>query len=65
MKSEDEIAAVMCHEFIHADRAHGIVQAKRNNRLTLLTIAGSSPRLKREGTRARGSRRWRTAFRRR
>lgn len=40
LKSEDEIAAVMCHEFIHADRAHGIVQAKRNNRLTLLTIAG-------------------------
>ena len=39
LKSEDEIAAVMCHEFIHADRAHGIVQAKRNNRLTLLTIA--------------------------
>lgn len=40
LKSEDEIAAVMCHEFIHADRAHGIVQAKRNNALSLLTIAG-------------------------
>ena len=40
LKSEDEIAAVMCHEFIHADRAHGIVQARRNNVLSLLTIAG-------------------------
>lgn len=40
LKSEDEIAAVMCHEFIHADRAHGIVQARRSNVLSLLTIAG-------------------------
>ncbi len=40
LKSEDEVAAVLCHEFVHADRAHGIVQAKRNSRLTLLTIAG-------------------------
>ena len=39
LKSEDEIAAVMCHEFIHADRAHGIVQARRNNVLSLLSIA--------------------------
>lgn len=40
LKSEDEIAAVLCHEFVHADRAHGIVQARRNSRLNLLTIAG-------------------------
>ena len=40
LKSEDEIAAVLCHEFVHADRAHGIVQARRNNRLNLLTLAG-------------------------
>lgn len=40
LKSEDEIAAVLCHEFIHADRAHGIIQARRNNSLMLLTIAG-------------------------
>ncbi|MDD4160281.1 MAG: M48 family metalloprotease, partial [Synergistaceae bacterium] len=39
-KSEDEIAAILAHEFVHADRAHGIVQAARNNRLNLLTLAG-------------------------
>ena len=39
LKSEDEIAAILCHEFIHADRAHGIVQAKRNSKLNLLSIA--------------------------
>lgn len=40
LKSEDEIAAILAHEFIHADRAHSIIQAARNNRLNLLTLAG-------------------------
>ena len=40
LKSEDETAAILAHEFVHADRAHGIVQAARNNRLNILTIAG-------------------------
>ena len=40
LKSEDETAAILAHEFVHADRAHGIVQAARNNRLNLLTLAG-------------------------
>lgn len=40
LKSDDEIAAILAHEFVHADRAHGIVQAARNNRLNLLTLAG-------------------------
>lgn len=40
LKSKDEFAAVLAHEFVHADRAHGIIQAARNNRLSLLTIAG-------------------------
>lgn len=40
LKSDSEIAAVMAHEFVHADRAHGIVQAARNSRLNILTIAG-------------------------
>ena len=40
LKSEDETAAILAHEFVHADRAHGIIQAARNNRLNLLTLAG-------------------------
>lgn len=40
LKSDDELAAVIAHELIHADRAHGLVQSKRNNKLSLLTIAG-------------------------
>lgn len=40
LKSDDETAAILAHEFVHADRAHGIVQAARNNRLNLLTLAG-------------------------
>ena len=40
LRSDAETAAVLAHEFIHADRAHGIVQAARNNRLSLMTIAG-------------------------
>lgn len=40
LKSEDETAAILAHEFVHADRAHGIIQAARNNRLSLLTLAG-------------------------
>lgn len=40
LRSDDETAAILAHEFVHADRAHGIIQAARNNRLNLLTIAG-------------------------
>ena len=40
LMSDDEIAAILAHEFVHADRAHGIIQAARNNRLSLLTLAG-------------------------
>jgi len=40
LRSEAEIAAIIAHELIHADRAHGIVQSRRNNKLSLLTIAG-------------------------
>lgn len=40
LKSDDETAAILAHEFVHADRAHGIIQAARNNRLSLLTLAG-------------------------
>lgn len=40
LKSEDEIAAVLSHEFIHADRAHVLVQMKRDNKLNLITLVG-------------------------
>jgi hypothetical protein len=40
LTGKDEMAALFAHELIHADRAHGIVQAARSNRLSLLTIAG-------------------------
>lgn len=40
LKSDSETAAVLAHEFVHADRAHVIVQTARNNRLNIMTIAG-------------------------
>jgi predicted Zn-dependent protease len=40
MTNDAEIAAVLAHEFVHADRAHALVQSARNNRLSILTIAG-------------------------
>lgn len=40
LQSEAETAAVIAHELIHADRAHGLVQSQRNNKLSLLTMAG-------------------------
>ena len=40
LKSDAEIAAVLAHEFVHADRAHVIVQSARSSRLDLMTIAG-------------------------
>lgn len=40
LKSDAELSAVIAHELIHADRAHGIIQSRRNNKLSLLTLAG-------------------------
>lgn len=40
LKSDAETAAVLAHEFIHADRAHSIIQAARNSRLNIISIAG-------------------------
>ncbi len=44
-------AAILAHEFVHADRAHGIVQGNfaRNNRLSLLSLAGMISGYHREG----------------
>ncbi len=40
LKSDDELAAVLAHEFVHADRAHILVQTAKNARLNAVTIAG-------------------------
>jgi len=40
LKSDAETAAILAHEFVHADRAHGIIQAARNNKLNFITLAG-------------------------
>ncbi|MEG1502166.1 MAG: M48 family metallopeptidase [Synergistaceae bacterium] len=40
LKSEDEFAAIMAHELVHADRAHVLVQMKRDSKLNLITLAG-------------------------
>ncbi len=40
MESEDELAAVLAHEFVHADRAHVLVQTAKNAKLNVITIAG-------------------------
>lgn len=40
LKSDDEIAAVLAHEFVHADRAHVLVQTAKNSKLNAVTIAG-------------------------
>jgi len=40
LQNDAEIAAVLAHEFVHADRAHALIQSARNNRLSIITIAG-------------------------
>jgi len=38
VKTDLELAGVIAHEMIHADRKHVIIQMARNNRMTLLAI---------------------------
>ena len=38
VKTDLELAGVIAHEMIHADRRHVIIQMARNNRMTLLAI---------------------------
>lgn len=40
LKTDDEIAAVLAHEFVHADRAHVLVQTAKNSKLNVVSIAG-------------------------
>ena len=39
VKSDVELAGVIAHEMVHADKKHVIIQAARNNRMTLLALA--------------------------
>ncbi|EHM09858.1 Peptidase family M48 [Thermanaerovibrio velox DSM 12556] len=36
--SDSELAAVMAHEMVHVDRCHGMIQAARNQRLSLVAL---------------------------
>jgi Zn-dependent protease with chaperone function len=38
VKTDVELAGVIAHEMVHADRKHVIIQSARNNRMTLLAI---------------------------
>lgn len=38
VRSDHELAAILAHEFVHADRRHGMIQVARNERLTLLSL---------------------------
>lgn len=40
LKSDAEIAAILAHEFVHADKAHVIIQNKKSNKLNLITLLG-------------------------
>jgi len=37
-KSDSELASIMAHEMIHADKKHGMIQSARNERLSLLAL---------------------------
>jgi Zn-dependent protease with chaperone function len=41
VKTDIELAGVIAHEMVHADRKHVITQTARNNRMTLLAIAAA------------------------
>ena len=38
-KSDSELASIMAHEMVHADKKHGMIQSARNERLSLLALA--------------------------
>jgi len=38
-KSDDELAAVISHEMVHADKQHVLIQMERNKKLSLVAIA--------------------------
>jgi predicted Zn-dependent protease len=40
-KSDVELAGVIAHEMVHADKKHVMIQTARNNRMTLLALAAA------------------------
>jgi hypothetical protein len=41
VKSDVELAGVIAHEMVHADKKHVIIQTARNNKMTLLALAAA------------------------
>jgi hypothetical protein len=41
VKTDVELAGVIAHEMVHADKKHVIIQTARNNRMTLLALAAA------------------------
>ncbi|MDR1510098.1 MAG: M48 family metallopeptidase [Synergistaceae bacterium] len=41
VKTDVELAGVIAHEMVHADKKHVIIQSARNNRMTLLAITAA------------------------
>jgi predicted Zn-dependent protease len=41
VKSDVELAGVVAHEMVHADKKHVIIQTARNNKMTLLALAAA------------------------
>ncbi|MDR1965893.1 MAG: M48 family metallopeptidase [Synergistaceae bacterium] len=41
VRTDAELAGVIAHEMVHADKKHVIIQSARNNRMTLLAIAAA------------------------
>ena len=41
VKTDLELAGVIAHEMVHADRKHVMIQTARNDRMTLLTLAAA------------------------
>jgi Zn-dependent protease with chaperone function len=41
VKTDLELAGVLAHEMVHADKKHVLIQSARNNRMTLLAIAAA------------------------
>ncbi|HPI97461.1 MAG TPA: M48 family metalloprotease [Synergistales bacterium] len=39
IRSDSQLAGILAHELVHSDRKHGMIQASRNQKLSIVTIA--------------------------